>query len=212
MHGMAALNASRPAVDHERMSYRRAHGRRASLAITILTLALALTAAPAPAQTPIPVPIPQPIMPPLVTTTTVAGNVAMLRVDGKAAIPLGAPKRARTFIRMANRIIGKPYKWGGGHAKLSDRGYDCSGAVSFALIKAKMLEFTMVAGGFKRWAADGAGRWISVYARKSHVYLEVAGLRFDTSSVGDFSERGGVQWRPVIGRRVGFTTRHPVGL
>jgi hypothetical protein len=154
----------------------------------------------------------EPILPPAVTTKTVAGRLAMLRTDGKAAIPRGAPKRVRVLIREANRIIGKPYRWGGGHLKLSDRGYDCSGAVSFALIKAKMLRTTMVSVAFTRWGAAGAGRWISVYARKSHVYMEVAGLRLDTSSVGDVGERTGVRWRPVVGKRSGFTARHPVRL
>src|SRR4051794_9241262 len=68
---------------------------------------------------------------------TVSGKVAMLRTDGKAAIPRGAPKAVRTAIAAANQIIGKPYKWGGGHAKLVDSGYDCSGAVSYSLIGAR---------------------------------------------------------------------------
>ena len=67
-------------------------------------------------------------MPPLVTTGTVAGRQALLRTNGRAAIPRGAPLRVRWIIAAANRIIGKRYKWGGGHAKLADTGYDCSGA------------------------------------------------------------------------------------
>lgn len=153
-----------------------------------------------------------PPLPPVVTTQTVTGTVAALRPDGKAAIPLGAPQRVRTLIRQANKIVGKPYKLGGGHKKLRDRGYDCSGAVSFALVKSKLLKRTLVAGKFKRWGAAGSGRWISVYARKSHVYLEVAGLRLDTSSVGDATNAKGVRWRPVIGKRGGFTARHRAGL
>lgn len=153
------------------------------------------------------------VPPPLIATTqTVTGQVAALRPDGKAAIPLGAPRRVRTLIRQANKIIGKPYKLGGGHKKLRDRAYDCSGAVSFALVKSKLLKRVLVAGQFKRWGAPGAGRWISVYARRSHVYLEVAGLRLDTNSAGDLSKAKGVRWRPVIGKRSGFTARHRVGL
>jgi hypothetical protein len=158
---------------------------------------------------------PEPLAPPLVTTNTVAGKVAMLRTDGRAAIPRGAPKRVRLLIRKANHIIGKPYKWGGGHGKLDDRGYDCSGTVSYALIKAGLLDTTMVSGAFTRWGRTGAGRWISVYANRGHVYMEVAGLRLDTSSVGDYDtsgKRSGVRWRPVIGSRRGFKTRHPAGL
>lgn len=167
---------------------------------------------PEPEPEPQPQPVPEPVAPPLVTSRTVAGKVAMLRADGKAAIPRGAPKRVRVLIAHANQIVGKPYKWGGGHAKLVDRGYDCSGAVSYPLIKAGMLRSPMVSGAFKRWGSAGEGRWISVYAHKGHVYVEVAGLRLDTSSVGDTRERTGVRWRPVIGKRPGFTPRHPVRL
>jgi hypothetical protein len=159
-----------------------------------------------------PLEAPDPVAPPLVTTDTVQGTVAMLRTDGKAAIPRDAPKAVRRLIRQANHIIGKPYKWGGGHVKLRDRGYDCSGAVSFALVKAKMLEAVLVSGMFKRWGTAGSGNWISVHARTSHVYMEVAGLRLDTSTVGDPSGSDGVRWRPLIGKRSGFTARHPAGL
>lgn len=143
---------------------------------------------------------------------TVAGTVALVRADGKAAIPRGAPKRVRALISAANQIVGKPYTWGGGHARLVDRGYDCSGAVSYALIRTGMLRAPLVSGRLARWGSAGAGRWISVHANRGHVYLEVAGLRLDTSPIGDRGGRKGVRWRPAIGRRPGFTTRHPVGL
>ena len=149
---------------------------------------------------------------PLVTTATVPGRVAMMRRDGRAAIPRGAPKAIRAIIAAANEIVGKPYKWGGGHAKLIDRGYDCSGTVSYALIRAGLLAGVRVSGGFARWAAPGAGRWLTVHANAGHVYLEVAGLRLDTSAVGDRSGRRGVRWRPVIGGRPRFTARHILGL
>jgi hypothetical protein len=149
---------------------------------------------------------------PLVTTPTVAGKVAMLRTNGKAAIPRGAPKRVRAVIAAANQIAGKPYKWGGGHAKLVDRGYDCSGTVSYALIKSGFLGGPMVSGSFAKWGAAGDGKWISVYANKGHVYMEVAGLRLDTSAAGDRGGEDGVRWRPLTGRRRGFKARHPAGL
>jgi len=162
----------------------------------------------------LPVPPPEPLLPeiPVPTTKTVAGKVAYVRADGKAAIPRGAPKRVRQLLAAANQIVGKPYKWGGGHAKLVDRGYDCSGAVSYALIRTGLLRSPLVSGALARWGTKGAGRWVSVHANKGHVYLEVAGLRLDTSAVGDRGGRKGVRWRPVIGRRQGFTTRHPAGL
>jgi cell wall-associated NlpC family hydrolase len=151
-------------------------------------------------------------LPTIPVTRTIAGRTAQLRTDGKAAIPRGAPKAVQTVIAAANRIIGKPYLWGGGHARLIDRGYDCSGSVSFALIGASLLASPEVSGALAHWGAAGNGRWISVYANKGHVYMEVAGLRLDTSPVGDATGRMGVRWRPLIGRRTGFHTRHPLGL
>ena len=145
---------------------------------------------------------------PVPTGRTVKGKVAYVRADGKAAIPRGAPASVRRIIAAANLIVGKPYKWGGGHARLIDRGYDCSGAVSYALIRAGRLAAPLVSGGFTRWGAPGAGRWVSVYANAGHVYMEVAGLRLDTSAVGHPGGRSGVRWRPAIGRRPKFTARH----
>ena len=149
---------------------------------------------------------------PDVTSAYVAGRDARMRTDGKAAIPRGAPKRIRSLIAQYNRIVGKRYKWGGGHARLVDSGYDCSGAVGYGLIRAGLLSSPLVSGGFARWGAAGAGRWVTVYAHRSHVYVEIAGLRLDTSPVGDRAGRGGVRWRPIIGQRRGFKVRHPVGL
>jgi hypothetical protein len=143
----------------------------------------------------------------------IKGKRALVRADGKAAIPRGAPKRVRVAIAAANKIVGKPYKWGGGHAKLFDRGYDCSGTVGYSLIHAGLQRAPMVSGQYAaRWGNGGAGRWITVYANKGHVYMEIAGLRLDTSPVGDPTGRRGVRWRPVIGRRGGFAARHPAGL
>ena len=155
---------------------------------------------------------PEVVTPPLVRTPTVAGRVAMLRTNGKAAIPRGAPARVRAVIAAANRIVGKPYKYGGGHRRLEDRGYDCSGTVGYALIRARLLAAPMVSGSFARWGAAGAGRWITVYANRGHVYMEVAGLRLDTSVAGDSGSGKGPRWRAVTGRRAGFKVRHPAGL
>jgi cell wall-associated NlpC family hydrolase len=143
---------------------------------------------------------------------TVAGKTAMIRRNGLAATPKGAPARVRAILTAANQIIGKPYKWGGGHGRLFDTGYDCSGSVSYALIRAGLLGYPMVSGSLAHWGAQGAGKYVTIYANKSHVYMEVAGLRLDTSSVGDRGGRGGVRWRPLIGKRFGFAVRHIRGM
>jgi hypothetical protein len=153
-----------------------------------------------------------PELPRLVKGKIVRGKVARLRADGKAAIPAGAPRRVRDAIRAANQIVGKPYKWGGGHGRLIDSGYDCSGSVGYSLIRVGLMRSPMVSGQMAHWGSGGAGRWISVHANNGHVYMEIAGLRLDTSPVGDPAGRKGVRWRPVIGRRGGFATRHPAGL
>jgi hypothetical protein len=111
-----------------------------------------------------------------------------------------------------NKIIGKPYKWGRGHARLFDSGYDCSGSVSFALIRSGLLGSPLVSGTYARWGAAGAGRSVTIFANRGHVYMEVAGLRLDTSSVGDWGGKHGVRWRPLIGKRKGFRVRHIAGL
>lgn len=149
---------------------------------------------------------------PVSKTPTVAGKTAMIRRNGLAAVPKRAPARVRAIISAANTIIGKPYKWGGGHGKLFDTGYDCSGSVSYALIRAGLLGYPMVSGSLARWGARGKGRYVTIYANKGHVYMEVAGLRLDTSSVGDPRGKSGVRWRPPIGKRVGFAVRHVAGL
>jgi len=149
---------------------------------------------------------------PLTSMKVVPGREAAMRTDGRAAIPHDAPKRVRQVIRMANQIVGKPYKWGGGHARLGDTGYDCSGAVSYALIKAGLQRTTKVSGALARSNAAGLGRYVTIFANASHVYMEIAGLRFDTSPYGDPEGSSGVRWRPVVGRREGFKARHPVGL
>ncbi len=159
-----------------------------------------------------PEPPPAPLYPPLVTTGTVSGRVAQMRTNGKAAIPRGAPLRVRAIIAAANRIIGKRYKWGGGHARLMDSGYDCSGTVSYALIRSGELSSPLVSGSFARWGSRGAGSYVTIYANRGHVYMEVAGLRLDTSAVGDPGGRSGVRWRPAIGRRDRFAVRHVPGL
>jgi cell wall-associated NlpC family hydrolase len=149
---------------------------------------------------------------PVSKTPTVPGKTAMIRRNGLAAVPTGAPAQVRAIITAANQIIGKPYKWGGGHGRLFDTGYDCSGSVSYALIRAGLLGYPMVSGTLAHWGASGAGQYVTIYANKSHVYMEVAGLRLDTSGVGDPAGKSGVRWRPPIGKRFGFAVRHIAGI
>jgi hypothetical protein len=143
---------------------------------------------------------------------TVAGAVAQI-VDGLAAAPEAAPDAVKQAIWAANGIIGRPYRYGGGHARgFVDRGYDCSGSVSVALHGADLLDSPLDSGSFMRWGAAGAGRWITVYTNPGHAYVVIAGLRLDTSAAGDRGGLKGPRWRPNLRSSRGFKARHPLGL
>lgn len=140
-------------------------------------------------------------------------------VDGRTAyfarVPLKAPAEVQQAIIAANKIVGLPYKWGGGHARVQDTGYDCSGTVSYALIGAKLLDSPLPSYDFeKSWkqAEAGEGQWISVYGNRGHAFAVIAGLRLDTSAARDSSGLKGPQWR-LNNRRdhKSFTVVHPAG-
>jgi hypothetical protein len=139
----------------------------------------------------------------------VATAAAAMAPDGRTAIPPpGAPPAVQAAIGAANAITQAPYKWGGGHAHWQDDGYDCSGAVSYALHGAGLLDGALDSSGLARWGDSGRGTWITVYGRSDHAFVVIAGLRFDTSGDGE----DGPRWRtePRSGR--GYTARHPAGL
>lgn len=129
--------------------------------------------------------------------------------NGKAYAPRGAPVEVKRAIDAANRITGLPYKWGGGHARFDDSGYDCSGAASYVLRHAGLLSGQMPSKGFLDYGKRGDGKWITVYVRKGHVFLTIAGLRFDTSGR---SKQDGPQWRLESRSGKGLVMRHPPGL
>jgi hypothetical protein len=135
-------------------------------------------------------------------------------VDGKAIAPASAPARVKRVITAANRLIGKPYRYGGGHRAFSsrklDRGYDCSGSVSYALYGGRFLRSPLPSGALMDWGRSGPGDWITVYAHSGHAYLVVAGLRFDTS-MRDDSSRTGPGWSKRLRKSSAFTARHPRG-
>jgi cell wall-associated NlpC family hydrolase len=139
------------------------------------------------------------------------GPVGKARLVGTRAVaPANAPLAVKRVIAAANRIRTLPYVWGGGHGRWQDSGYDCSGSVSYALHGARMLTTPLTSGSFETWGEAGPGRWITVYANASHVYMVVAGLRFDTA--GDVSGTG-PRWHPTTAAAASgrFVVRHPVG-
>jgi hypothetical protein len=131
-------------------------------------------------------------------TPTVPGMVAQILPDGMAAAPLGAPIAVRAAIWAANLIVGMPYIYGGGHAAFIASGYDCSGTVSFALHGASLIKTPMDSSDFMSWGQSGAGQWITIFTNPSHVYMDIAGIRLDTSREGDPTGLAGPEWRPLM--------------
>jgi hypothetical protein len=137
-------------------------------------------------------------------------------VDGRVIAPASAPRRVKRVIEAANRLVEKPYIYGGGHKPFSstlDSGYDCSGAVSYALYGGRFLRSPLPSGALMSWGQDGPGEWITVYAHGGHAYIVVAGLRFDTS-MRDPDAPGpssGPRWSRTLRESDAFVARHPAG-
>ena len=139
-----------------------------------------------------------------------AANCGASLAGGEAIPPPGAPWAVKRVIRAADEIRHRPYIWGGGHRSWLSRGYDCSGAVGYALHGAGLLSVTMVSGQLAYWGEAGSGHWISVYANREHVFMVVAGLRFDTR--GDPAGVSGPRWHRAWVEPQGFEARHPPSL
>jgi len=131
-------------------------------------------------------------------TPVVPGNVAQILPNGMAAAPLGAPPEVRAVIWAGNQIVGLPYIFGGGHAAFAAAGYDCSGTVSFALHGAGLIKAPMDSSEFMSWGSSGLGQWITIFTNPGHVYMNIAGIRLDTSKAGDPTGLTGPAWRPVM--------------
>jgi cell wall-associated NlpC family hydrolase len=175
-------------------------GRRLLLAVTLALVAPALLGAQAQAASG--------GVAPTKSTATVPGSKAKL-VRGRAIAPAEAPRAVKRVIAAANKIRKKPYKYGGGHGRWRDKGYDCSGAVSFALHGAKLLKTPLDSRGLARFGIKREGEWISVYGAPSHAYMVVAGLRFDTS----MTRGNGPGWsKSMRSTPERYKVRHPRGL
>jgi hypothetical protein len=175
------------------------------LAAMVLVAATALVAAPAKAETPGGV---SSTSPEAENPTAPPGKAIL--VNGRAIPPVNAPAAVKKVIVAANKIRTKPYIYGGGHARWWDAGYDCSGAVSFALHGGSLIDTPMPSGSLAGWGSAGKGRWITVYANGGHAYAVIAGLRWDTA--GNTSGTG-PRWHKSLRAAASgpFTARHPAG-
>jgi cell wall-associated NlpC family hydrolase len=138
-----------------------------------------------------------------------ASERTALLLNNTALAPPAAPDQVKAAISAANLIVGQPYKLGGGHASWRSAGYDCSGAVSYALAGAGLINAPLSSGQLMSWGVPGPGRWLTVYANSGHAYAVIAGLRWDT--VGD-ARGSGPRWHPFDAYPRGFAARHFPGL
>jgi cell wall-associated NlpC family hydrolase len=178
-------------MEFETAESRRANGK-ASTAEQRLLKAAAESAEPAPAQEPV---------------SEAPVEEAYIGDDGLAVAPASAPEEVKAIIAAGNKIASKPYKYGGGHGRWRDSGYDCSGSVSYVLHAAGLLDTPLDSSGFMRWGERGRGEWITIRSNPGHAYMIVAGLRFDTSA----RRVTGNRWSEDMRSARGYAGRHPDG-
>jgi peptidoglycan hydrolase CwlO-like protein len=145
-----------------------------------------------------------------VVATQVNQQVGGLAIDtsGMVQAPPGAPAAVSEIIAAGNAIATLPYIWGGGHGSFISPGYDCSGSVSYVLAAAGLLSAPETSDGFMSYGDPGPGQWVTIYATDGHVWMEVAGWRFDTVALAE----DGTRWSQGGGEFGGYVERHPPGL
>jgi peptidoglycan hydrolase CwlO-like protein len=145
----------------------------------------------------VPVEVPAPLTP---------GQTAGFINESQASAPASAPDAVKAAISAANAIADTPYIWGGGHGSFESSGYDCSGAVSYAMHAGGWLDSPLDSTGLSTWGEAGPGKWITVYANSGHAWVMIAGLAFDTSG------GAGPRWHSSPASSTeGFIARHPPG-
>jgi cell wall-associated NlpC family hydrolase len=155
--------------------------------------------------------------PPAPTPLT-PGQRALLMPDGSAAAPASAPAAVKGIVAAGNQIVGRPYVYGGAHGlplNIAAPYYDCSSSVAHLLYGGGLLPVgaDMTSGEFESWGLPGPGRWITIYASGDHVFMYVAGMRWDThDAAGPGDGSNGIGWHPLVREDAGFIVRHPSGL
>jgi len=146
------------------------------------------------------------------------GERARLLSGGLAAAPAGAPPQVQQLIAAGNQIAGKPYLYGAAHGlPLSEiaPAYDCSSSVEHLLYGAALLPISYAgpSSELESFGLPGPGRWVTLYANPDHVFMYVAGLRWDThDAAGPGDGSAGIGWHPLVRDAAGFVARHPPGL
>ncbi len=138
----------------------------------------------------------------------IPGRTATLD-NGYAQAPPVAPSIVKDAVAAGNDLVGKPYRYGGGHRNFYDTAYDCSGSVSYVLHSIGRMYTPTPSNELRHYGESGAGKWITVYASQGHSFIVVAGLRFDT---GYGSGQHGPKWLTRSRPANEFVLRHPGGL
>ncbi len=166
---------------------------------------------------PVPSSLPQPVSEAVVrqqlseSGMTASANQATLTPSGLAIAPVDAPAAVQEVIAAGNEIAKLPYRYGGGHLTYEDTAYDCSGSISYVFAAAHLLDHTVVSGQLMNWGDPGPGKWITIFANAGHVFMYVAGLRFDTVALAETGDRWST--RPADESDLSsFAVRHPPGL
>jgi cell wall-associated NlpC family hydrolase len=140
----------------------------------------------------------------------VPGTTAKI-IHGVAYAPADAPIQVQRAIWAGDAIRLKPYVYGGGHGVWNDVGYDCSGSVSYVLHAAGLIKVSMDSSQYMSWGESGEGEWVTVYSNPGHAFVDIAGIRLDTSAEGDPrpAPGSGPRWRPLMRNTGGYTATHP---
>lgn len=151
-----------------------------------------------------------------------AAQTAKALPDGLAAAPAEAPQQVKDMIAAGNRLHEATYGYGAGHGPpltTLQPAYDCSSSVSYVLHAGGVFgDYAWVSGELEQYGQPGPGKWVTVYANSGHVFMYVAGLRFDTSwkgtDEGPNDGEDGPRWRvyPEVPKWATWVVRHPPGM
>jgi hypothetical protein len=121
-----------------------------------------------------------------------------------------APKQVRKAIN-ANGSASSRICGAAAIAACKARATTAPGAVSYVLHAAGLLK-RRSSGPLMKWGAPGLGSWITVYANSGHTFVVVAGVRYDTSAVGElFNQGSGPRWRSTARSGAGYAARYYPG-
>ncbi|MHB1538888.1 MAG: hypothetical protein ACYCUM_13865 [Solirubrobacteraceae bacterium] len=150
------------------------------------------------------------------------GTQTKILPDGLAAAGREAPAQVKEMVAAGNRLYGTSYLYGGAHGvslNTLQPAYDCSSSVSYLLHAAGLLgQYAEDSGELASYGESGPGRYVTIYANAEHVFIYVAGLRFDTVGApydeGPNANQEGPRWRvyPSVPDWSTWSVRHPPGL